>query len=84
MRRMMENRLLRRLCALGLGMALLLAGGVGFAPVSAERVVELCSYDSESVDSATVYGPEGTLYFYFDLEDASREAVEAVLAGLNG
>ena len=40
MRRMMENRLLRRLCALGLGMALLLAGGVGFAPVSAERVVE--------------------------------------------
>ena len=50
----------------------------------AERVVELCSYDSESVDSATVYGPEGTLYFYFDLEDASREAVEAILAGLNG
>lgn len=40
MRRMMENRLLRRLCALGLGMVLLLAGGVGFAPVSAERVVE--------------------------------------------
>ena len=40
MRRMMENRLLRRFCALGLGMALLLAGGVGFAPVSAERVVE--------------------------------------------
>ena len=40
MRRKMENRLLRRLCALGLGMALLLAGGVGFAPVSAERVVE--------------------------------------------
>ena len=40
MRQMMENRLLRRLCALGLGMVLLLAGGVGFAPVSAERVVE--------------------------------------------
>ena len=40
MRRMMENRLLRRFCVLGLGMALLLAGGVGFAPVSAERVVE--------------------------------------------
>ena len=40
MRRMMENRLLRRFCALGLGMALLLAGGAGFAPVSAERVVE--------------------------------------------
>ena len=29
MRRMMENRLLRRFCVLGLGMALLLAGGVG-------------------------------------------------------
>ena len=40
MRRMMENRLLRRFCVLGLGMVLLLAGGVGFAPVSAERVVE--------------------------------------------
>ena len=40
MRQMMENRLLRRLCALGLGMVLLLAGGAGFAPVSAERVVE--------------------------------------------
>ena len=40
MRRMMENRLLRRFCVLGLGMALLLAGGVGFAPVSSERVVK--------------------------------------------
>ena len=50
----------------------------------ADCMVELCSYDGESVDSATVYTSEGTLYFYFDLEDASREAVEVILAGLNG
>ena len=40
MRWMMENRPLRRLCALALGTALLLAVGEGFVPVSAERVVE--------------------------------------------
>ena len=40
MRRMMENRLLRRFCALGLGMALLMAGGVGFAPASSGRIAE--------------------------------------------
>ena len=40
MRGMMESRRLRRRCALGLGLALLLAGGVGFAPMSAGRVAE--------------------------------------------
>ena len=39
MRRMMENRLLCCICALGLAVALLL-GGVEIAPVSAERAVE--------------------------------------------
>ena len=40
MRGMMESRRLRRRCALGLGLALLLAGGVGFAPMSVGRVAE--------------------------------------------
>ena len=56
----------------------------GGALESAERMAEVTSYDGESIDSVTLYGPEGTLYFYFSLEDASQEAVEAILAGLKG
>ena len=56
----------------------------GGALEPAERLAEVTSYDGESIDSVTLYGPEGTLYFYFSLEDASQEAVEAILAGLKG
>lgn len=43
-------------------------------------MVEISRYDGELVDSATLYTPNGTLYFYFD--DFELEEVEAILANL--
>ena len=43
MRRMMENRLLRCICALSVGMALLLAGGEAMQAPVAERAVEVAA-----------------------------------------
>lgn len=54
MRRMMENRLLCRLCALALGVALLLAGGAAFAPVSAERAVEVAAQPAMDLPMANL------------------------------